>query len=170
MLVPSTISIEELNMILKGIKKTNLKLTKKKDLKTAFKLGFLCCLRISEVLKLQPKDIDFSRKLLFIEQTKNGKNRYVPIPSPLIQDLKSIPILIPRRTLQFNFQMISERSINKKIHFHTLRHSGATYYLSHGMSILELQRLLGHSETKTTMIYLHVNDRDVQSRMQEIWS
>lgn len=51
--------------------------------------------------------------------------------------------------------------IAKKAGCHTLRHSFATHWLegaegSHEAALLRLQRLMGHSDPKTTMIYLHL--------------
>ena len=56
---------------------------------------------------------------------------------------------------------IRDAKIPKKAGCHTLRHSFATHWLegaegSHEAALLRLQRLLGHSDPKTTMIYLHL--------------
>ena len=159
--LPEVITLEEFEKILKH--------TKKQDHKLAFKLGFLCCLRISEVLKLQKDDVDKGRGYLFIRQAKGKKDRYVPIPKPLIKDLKHLPIKIKRRALQHAINRISQEVIEKRIHFHTLRHSGATYYLSQGMNLVEVQRLLGHSRIDTTTLYTHISPTDLKNRFSELW-
>ena len=46
--------------------------------------------------------------------------------------------------------------ITKRIYFHSSRHTFATNYLMSGGKIQNLQKLLGHSDIKTTMIYSHV--------------
>jgi len=159
--LPEVITIEEFNELLKA--------TKKPQHKLAFKLGFLCCLRIAEVLSLKQEDIQKDRGFLFIRQGKGKKDRYVPIPSPIVRDLSNIPITIKRRALQDAIGKISERAIKKKIHFHTLRHSGATYYLKQGMNLREVQQLLGHSRIDTTTIYTHISPNDLQNKFKELW-
>ncbi len=151
--LPEVITIEEFNSIIKN--------TKKPEHKLAFKLGFLCCLRISEVLKLDKKDIEKNRGYLFIRQAKGNKDRYVPIAKPLLKDLKYVPIKIKRRALQHAINKISQKAIGKRIHFHTLRHSGATFYLNQGMNLREVQQLLGHSRIDTTTIYTHISPSDL---------
>jgi integrase len=159
--LPEVITLEQFNEILKA--------TRKPEHRVAFKLGFLCCLRISEVLKLLQEDIDKDRGFLFIRQGKGNKDRYVPIPKPILKDLNIIPIKIKRRALQHSIEKTSEKAISKRIHFHTLRHSGATYYLNSGMNLREVQQLLGHSRLDTTAIYTHIFPSDLQNKFNELW-
>ena len=52
----------------------------------------------------------------------------------------------------------SSSGIQKPFTVHTLRHSFATHLLEDGVSIRQVSRYLGHSELKSTMIYLHVTE------------
>ena len=143
--------------------------TKKKHHQLAFALGFFCCLRVSEVVNLKPDDVDLGRNMLFIRQSKGNKDRYVPIPKPVRRGLKHLPIKCGIRSLQIAINNYGEKVLGKRINFHLLRHSGATYYLRNGMDVRVVQQLLGHSRLDTTMIYTHVNPTDVQEKMNEIW-
>jgi site-specific recombinase XerD len=46
---------------------------------------------------------------------------------------------------------------------HTLRHCFATHQLYQGTDIFVLQRLLGHSDIKTTIKYLHLTPERIAS-------
>lgn len=51
--------------------------------------------------------------------------------------------------------------IRKRVGCHTLRHSYATHLLENGMNIRMVQELMGHSDVKTTEIYTHVMNKDL---------
>ena len=53
-------------------------------------------------------------------------------------------------------QCLKKTNIKKQVSVHCLRHSYATHLLEEGVNIQKIQLLLGHSEMKTTIIYLHI--------------
>ena len=146
-----------------------LKYTKKPKHRLAFKLAMLCGLRVSEVVNLKSEDIDFERNYIFVRAGKGEKDRYIPIPKPLLKDLKNLPVNLKVRALEYAIKRIAKKAINKDIHFHTLRHSAATFWLSQGMDIRQIQVLLGHSSLNTTMIYTHVSMEAVEKKFEEIY-
>ena len=51
--------------------------------------------------------------------------------------------------------------INKKITYHTARHTCATLLVHQGVPITTVQKLLGHTSVKTTEIYSEVFDETI---------
>jgi len=131
-------------------------------------------MRISEVLALQVRDVDFERKQIHICLGKGKKDRYVTLSGHGARGLKKYLTLhrpkdyvfenakrtgIPlgqttvRRMLK---EMVDMAGIKKTVCVHTLRHTYATHQLESGQNIVALQLALGHAFIQTTMIYLHI--------------
>jgi len=154
MRIPETINETELQSILKLCRKT--------DHKIAFALGFYEGLRISEVTKLKPEDIDKGRRTIHIKSSKFGKDRIIPIAPQVMRGLKHLPVKCGIRALQIAFKTKAKKVLDKDLYFHCLRHSAATYYLNtKKWNLRQVQQLLGHSRVNTTQIYTHVTPNDL---------
>lgn len=169
--LPNVLSKDEVKSILES--PTNLKH------RAMLSLIYACGLRRSELLNLTLKDILSDRGLLFIQQSKGKKDRVVPISSKLIEILRDYyKAYKPKKWLfegQQSGEKYSERSIqlvlnhavtkakiNKPVSLHWLRHSYATHLLESGTDLRYIQELLGHSSSKTTEIYTHVSNKNLQ--------
>lgn len=142
--------------------------------KVAFLLGFGAGLRISEITNLEKRDIDINSKRISVRQGKGGKDRVVPLPKGFRQShLQHIPIPVGVRALQRAFKKASGEAklLERKptLHFHSLRHGFATHFLNQGGKIHHLQLLMGHSDIKTTSIYLHSNPKDALKDYEEFF-
>jgi site-specific recombinase XerD len=168
---PIILSKDEIKKILKNT--VNLK--HKIILSTIYFHG----LRISELINLKITDIDFSRNLLIIQQSKGNKDRVVPINKDwiivvnrYISIYKPIEFLINGQ-LSPQYSATSIRNIlnnsckisgiNKSIKIHSLRHSYATHLLEQGVSLRYIQNLLGHENSRTTERYTHVSNIHLQN-------
>lgn len=142
-----------------------LKHTKKIHHKIAFLLGYGSGMRISEIINLQPNDINIQDKRILIRQGKGSKDRIVPLPKGFKEDfIKHIPLNCKVRALERAFLRACVRSkLREKkptIHFHSLRHGFATRLISQGVPIHHVRTLMGHSNISTTNIYLEANPQD----------
>lgn len=134
-------------------------------------------LRIGELLNLKLKDIDISRRQVFIRNSKGRKDRVVVLAESMIPLLKNylgtyMPVeyfaegqqggLYSAPSVRLFLRESCRRArITKKVTPHTLRHSYATHMLENGIDLRYIQELLGHSKPETTMIYTHVSRKDI---------
>lgn len=121
-------------------------------------------LRISEVLSLRPLDFDKSSKIITISG-KGAKLRHCYYSCRIADMLNRYYRYTKRCDYLFDG---NERLIRKKIWMalhkhsnaiktspHILRHSFATQMISNGMSLVNLQGILGHSDITTTRKYIN---------------
>lgn len=135
-------------------------------------LAYGAGLRVSEVVSLQIRDVDFANQAIYIHQGKGNKDRLTLLPHSLLEQLhretgtiKGEEYLfaslrggpVTTRTAQKIFEQALERAgLNKQATFHSLRHSFATHLLEQGTDLRYVQELLGHHDVRTTQRYTHV--------------
>lgn len=170
--LPNVLSKDEINRILDA--PGNIKH------KAMLSLIYACGLRRSELLNLLLTDIDSKRRIVFIRQSKNRKDRLVPISDKTINMLREyVRAFRPQRYLfegMIKGEMYSPNSLEKvlkgacekariikPVTLHWLRHSYATHLLEAGTDLRYIQELLGHSSSKTTEIYTHVSFKSIQN-------
>jgi site-specific recombinase XerD len=141
--------------------------------RTIFSTIYSCGLRLSELCNLMPSDIDAERMQIRIRLGKGAKDRYVMLSEKVLLMLRAYwlrykpekylfegqtrGVPISERAIQVAFTgAVKKSGINKRPTIHSLRHSFATHLLENGVSLLAIQKLLGHSNIKTTMVYTHL--------------
>lgn len=154
-----------------------LRATNKMEHKIAYMLGYESGMRISEVLKLEPRDV-LEDKIL-IRLGKGSKDRIVPKPKNLKKShLSYLPLRFSNyesgsRALQISFKLACKKAgilTNKPdAHFHSLRHSFATRCIEKGIPIHHVKTLLGHSSISTTNVYLVANPKDSLKLYEELF-
>jgi integrase/recombinase XerD len=148
------------------------KLSKIENLKhkTILTLTYSVGLRVSEVVNLKIEDIDSKRMLIHIKNAKGRKDRVVPLSQTILVLLREYYkehkpreyLFNGQNSLQYSIgscQKIYKKYIDNNSSIHTLRHSSATGLLENGTDIKIIQKLLGHSNIKTTEIYTHVSNQ-----------
>ena len=146
--------------------------------RTILIVAYSAGLRVSEVVRLRPGDIDVSRGLINIHQGKGSKDRPTLLAGVALEALrvyrKWFPVtawLFPggsdgthltARSVQKFVGVARLRSgITKRVTPHALRHSFATHLLEDGTDLRYVQELLGHKRPETTMIYTRVMRKDL---------
>jgi integron integrase len=204
--IPTVLSAGEASRLLEHLKGEQLLLAQ-------LMLG--CGMRVSEACSLRVKDIDLDNDMIHIRQSKGNKDRIVPIPAAIRDDLENqiantakihgwdvddgcarveLPNAFDRKSpkaassLEWYWLFCAEKlskhptenwmgrwhlhpdhissqvsaaaskaKIRKKVAAHTLRHTFATLHLHSGTDLRTIQKLLGHNDIRTTMIYTHVD-------------
>jgi len=143
--------------------------------KLIIKLFYSSGLRLQELINLKRKDIDFERGILNVKKGKGNKDRVTLISEGLKLDLLkyySNNVFKTERVFEGRNGTYTKKSVQKvldsagrkvgiKVTPHMLRHSFATHLLEAGTDIRHIQKLLGHSDLKTTEIYTHVSTKDL---------
>lgn len=131
-----------------------------------------CGLRLSELVGLQVKHIDGERRLIRVQQGKGNKDRSIILSDGVLQALREywlvyrpVKWLFPNRDpLKAIHAQSAQRVYTKAKHragidkvggIHALRHAYATHQLEAGLPVYQLQQLLGHSNIRSTMRYVH---------------
>ena len=142
------------------------------------KLCYGMGLRVSEIVNLKISNIDSSRMLVHIENSKGKRDRYVPLPNSILEDLRKYYLEYKPKYYLFEGQYggqyairsvqsvfknaMKKAKINKTVGIHGLRHSYATHLMEVGTDMVFIQKLLGHKDVKTTQIYAKVSKKQLE--------
>lgn len=183
--LPTYLTIDEVNSLLD----INIEDAYSARNKAILELMYATGLRISEVISLEFKNIDFEDCIVRVVG-KGNKERIVPINDVALKYL-SIYLnqyrisLIKKEinnylflnnhgkmlTRQGVFKIIKsyalEKGIKKDISPHTLRHTFATHLLENGADLRIIQELLGHSDISTTQIYTHLTNEALHNEYKK---
>ncbi|MEA3348479.1 MAG: site-specific tyrosine recombinase XerD [Pseudomonadota bacterium] len=144
-------------------------------------------LRVSELVNLELQQINFNLGIITV-LGKGNKERIVPLPLPIISNLrdyidKGRRQLLKGKSSTYLFLNRSGKplsregfwktirryalkaGIKQEVYPHLLRHSFATHLLSGGADLRIVQTLLGHADLATTQIYTQVD----ANRLKEVY-
>lgn len=187
--LPVVLSREEVQKVLAAIQEPRFG--------TCLRLMYYCGLRIGEAVSLQLKDIrgQASPPHLHLRNAKGGKDRLVPIPPALVEELRQwwrvhrhprwlfpghassqraaaqTPMSIASVQEAFRLARLSS-GVQAEATPHTLRHSYATHLLEEGVSLRQISSYLGHESLDTTVIYTHltaVSEARTQQALQNLY-
>ncbi|HXG38677.1 MAG TPA: tyrosine-type recombinase/integrase [Bacteroidota bacterium] len=143
-------------------------------------------MRCGEIVSLTWNSIDLRRRVIFIQNTKDfriktSKPRAIPMNDWVYRFLATRENKIGRvfsfpngKELTVGYvsrrfkKYVLKAGLNKEIHFHSLRHTGATWLVQEGVSIYAVQRLLGHSNISVTQMYGHLETDSLFNSVQRI--
>jgi integrase len=165
---------------------TLLKNMDNKDLSDIVQFAVNTGLRKSELIRLEWTQVNLNEKYLILDNrnylTKSRKVRTVPL------NTKAVDILTERQkqkignnvfTLRNDIiksdylyrefkRIVIKSNLNNKLHFHSLRHTFASWLVQKNVPIQQVQQLLGHSDLKTTLIYSHLRVEDLLNSVNKL--
>jgi len=177
--LPVVLSVEEVHQILARVRRWRYRV--------CLSTIYACGLRLQEGLHLQLSHIDGGRQMVHVCHGKGGKDRYVPLPQPILEMLRQYwgthrdPVWVFPSThqtvkgpmdasgLQRAFHgALVDSGVQKPATVHTLRHSYATHLLEAGLNLRIIQTYLGHASPNTTAIYTHLTQPSEDLAIQAV--
>jgi len=176
--IPEILTIEEIRKLVENTSNIKHKLI--------IKLLYGCGFRVSELVNLKKEDLNFEEELIHIRLAKGKKDRFVKIPDSIKSDLEKFSKLeeaiylfpssrggkLTTSTIQAILKNAAKKSgIKKRVYPHLLRHSFATHLLEQGIDLRVIQKILGHSDIKTTQIYLQISQaliKNIKSPLDDL--
>lgn len=139
-----------------------------------FTVTYLTGMRLSEAVNLRWNNVDLTKRQIVISndqifQTKTGKSRMIPMHEAvynILNNKKQRDFVFDKDCgYKFNESYITHKfkkcvtkaKLNPEYTFHSLRHSAASALVNSGVSIFEVQKILGHSSpVLTANTYSHL--------------
>jgi integrase len=122
-------------------------------------------MRQGELLGLAWKDVQLSKRICYLRETKNGEARAVPLSSRATAIMQELPkditgSVIPQnnKTLQTVFATACKRAGIMDFRWHDLRHEALSRLAERGdLSVLELSAISGHKTLRLVQMYVQMH-------------
>ena len=148
--------------------------------KTIFMLAYGSGLRIGEIANLRVEDIDNKNMRIFVREGKGNKERYTILSETSLKMLRvywgkirqnkrrgriflsELGQAITVGVIREHFRQYRRKAkLSEKVTMHTLRHCFATNLIEEGATLIQVKELMGHSNIRSTMEYVHVANIDL---------
>jgi len=152
------------------------------DLYMAVVLSLSTGARKMEVMSLRWKDVDFSRALIILADTKNKETRSISLQGHALELMKAKSkireirsnLVFPGKVegkskdLQFHWKRALYEAEIVDFRWHDLRHSAASYLAMNGASLMEIAEILGHKTLSMVQRYSHLSPEHLAGVMSKM--
>jgi integrase len=139
--------------------------------------------RLGEILTLRNDDIDRRAGIIYIRQHKTSKPKGIPMTPELRADIDAMPrgvgaALVYTRS---DGQPFSKREVQRafvvyrdvaglrtSLHVHSIRHTVGSWLAIQGVSLNTIREVLGHSNGRTTLRYMHLSPSNLTSAFDQL--
>jgi integrase len=155
---------DEMQRLFEGVKQS-----KNKMLPFIVSFLVLTGARRNEVLYATWKDVNLEKRDWFIPITKSGNSRHIPLNEGALMVLENVKGLSKSeyifgnpntrthyKHIYYTWDIARKRAGLPDVRMHDLRHTFASILVNSGRSLYEVQKLLGHTQVKTTQRYAHL--------------
>jgi integrase len=136
------------------------------------KLALETAMRRSELLGLRWEHIDLERRTIFLQLTKNGTSRTVPLSTHAIQILTDMPRNLDGRVFPVTHEVVSQAFNRARrqarvpdVRFHDLRHMAITRLAEKLPNLIELSAVSGHKSLAMLKRYYHPNAAELARKL-----
>jgi integrase/recombinase XerD len=150
--------------------------------RAAFETLYSTGLRVGELVRLVPADLDLDAGFLCVRAGKGGRARVVPLGRVAVEWIRRYleltrrqrgptdPVFVSQRGTPLIPHHLSARAralarhagIDKRVTCHSFRHACATHMLQGRASLRHIQEMLGHATPTSTQIYAQVTIQDLK--------
>ena len=138
----------------------------------AFELALQTAMRRGELLALRWADVNMTKRVAFLQDTKNGESRSLPLSTVAIRLLSSIPrsltgrvIPITTFALEAAFKKATRRASLEDVHFHDIRHTAITRMAVLLPNLIELSAVTGHKSLAMLKRYYHPSAAELARKL-----
>lgn len=141
-------------------------------IKPIVQLALETAMRQGELLALRWENIDLKRRVAFLEETKNGSSRAVPLSSRAVAVLEGLPRSLDGRVfpvtanaLKLAWMRACRRARLDDLHFHDLRHEATSRLAEKLPNVVELSAVTGHKDLRMLKRYYHPRAEDLAKKL-----
>lgn len=141
-------------------------------LRPAIAFALETAMRQGEIVALEWRNVDLTRRTARLAMTKNGRSRVVPLSTKAVEILGTLPDNTERVFQGFSTYSVKHAFVRlvarvklHDLHFHDLRHEAISRLVERGLNIMEVASVSGHQTMQMLKRYTHLRAEDVAKKL-----
>ncbi|XLZ69366.1 integrase [Massilia sp. SR12] len=135
-------------------------------------LALETAMRRGELLALEWRHVDLTAQTAFLEMTKNGSSRSVPLSKAAVRILEGLPKGDCQRVFPLSYMVVNNCFVKARnragigdLHFHDLRHTATTGLAEKLPNVIELASVTGHQTIQMLKRYYHPKAQELARKL-----